>query len=793
MSVFLRQLRTRLSLEKAGRTLVFWMLLLVVMSSVVFGLGAVTDELDVGSLLLAVVLGMLVGWLLAGSRLPGWVAGIVVVVTGAVVLVVRIGYLEDELMALARTLGWLPVEAWRWLLGGGPIDLSPGQAALTSLVADVEVLALRWVNWLLTMLDGNPIYDPAAATLTWGMGLWPLTVWSGWRLRSHQPLLSLAPAGAVLVISLYGVRAGIFSLLPLLVAVLTLMAISSHDARERRWEKEGIDFNRYIWGDLARRVAVLSLVLVVVAALLPTFTVDELARAMERLWRGGEGEGGVASEALGFEAQPVAGIGGVVPFYDLRFTGLPRRHLLGSGIELSRRAVMVVRTSDMSELAEPTRRYYWRSVTYDKYDGHGWSTSAIEMASYDAGELAGVPEMPFHQPVQQDVRMVTNLGGALYVAGTLVAVDKDYQVAWRSPADAFGASSEEAVYVADSLIPVVGAQQLRDAGTDYPDWVLERYLALPDTVPDRVHALARDLTADEPTPYDQAIAIERYLRRFPYTLDIPPPPFDQDVADYFLFDLQEGYCDYYATSMVVLARSAGLPARMVSGYGSGRYDAERVRYVVTEADAHSWAEVYFPGIGWIEFEPTAGRSEIARAGDVGDLEVPEPELPEESEPSTGTVGAESLLSRLLPALAAAGALVVAVVMVILASSADRWRLRRLGSAAVAGALYERLRRYGGRLAVPVRAGDTPYEFERSFAKRMAGLSRGRRRGTILAPAVPGATELIDLYVRVSYGSTPAGGEEPDEALRTWRGLRWRLWLARLWGRRSHWVDERAGQ
>jgi hypothetical protein len=454
---------------------------------------------------------------------------------------------------------------------------------------------------------------------------------------------------------------------------------------------------------------------------------------------------------------------------------------------------MVVRTSDMSELAEPTRRYYWRSVTYDEYDGHGWATSDIEMTTYEAGELAGAAERPFHQLLRQDVRMVANLGGALHVAGSLVVVDKDYQVAWRSQEDAFGASSEEAAYVADSLIPVVGAQQLRDAGEAYPDWVLERYLDLPDTVPDRVHALARDLTSDEPTPYDRAVAIERYVRRFPYTLDIPPPPFDQDVADYFLFDLQEGYCDYYATSMAVLARSAGLPARMVSGYGSGRYDEERIRYVVTEADAHSWVEIFFPEVGWVEFEPTAALSEFARTGDPGALSLPELELPEDSESSAETAGVGPRLSRLLPVLAVAGVLVVVVVTAGLWLTTDRWRLRRLEPAAVAGLLYGRLRRYGVRLAVPVRAGDTPYEFERTFAERMVSLSRGRRRGAILAPAVPGATRLIDLYVRASYGSAPADEKEQGRALRIWRDLRWRLWLARLWGRRSHWTDERTEQ
>lgn len=787
MSSLLGRLRNRISLEQANRTLVFLALLLVTMCSVVIGVGGVTDELDVGSLLLAVALGMLLGWLLAGSRLSGWAASIVVVVVGAVVLIVRIAYLEDELMALWRAVTSLPAQAWRWVFGGRPFDLTPGQTAVASMAADVEVLMLRWGHWVLTLLDGNPIYDQAAATLTWGIGLWPLTVWSGWRLRQHQPLLGLAPAGAVLAISLYGVNAGVFSLLPLLGGVLMLTALSWHDARERRWKEKGINFNRYIWGDLARRVATLSLLLVIVAALVPTFTVNKLAQVVEGWLSGGEGEGGGPAAALGLEIQPAPGVAGV-PFYDLRFTGLPRRHLLGSGVELSRRPVMVVRTDDMSELAEPSRRYYWRSVTYDRYDGHGWSTSSIEMASYNAGELAIETDLPFHRPVRQDVRVVTDLGGALHVAGVLVAVDQDYQVAWRSEEDAFGASSEADVYVADSAIPIVGVQQLRSAGDDYPDWVQERYLALPDTVPERVFSLAQDLTAEAPTPYDRATAIESHLRRFPYALDVPPPPFDQDVADYFLFDLQEGYCDYYATSMVVLARATGVPARMVSGYASGRYDEERMRYVVTEADAHSWAEVYFPGIGWVEFEPTASRAEIERGGDFG-LEVPEVEEPLEPQAADGAAGGGQDLSRLLPMLAL-GAIAIAVVSAILIwSVAKSWGLRRLEPAVVAGVLYGQLRHYGRRLAVPVRAGDTPYEFARSFAKRMANLSRGRRRGAVLASAVHSADRLIDLYVRASYGPEPAGGTESSQAIKTWRNLRWRLWLARLWGRRSHWVDE----
>ncbi|MBK8796669.1 MAG: transglutaminase domain-containing protein [Anaerolineales bacterium] len=109
--------------------------------------------------------------------------------------------------------------------------------------------------------------------------------------------------------------------------------------------------------------------------------------------------------------------------------------------------------------------------------------------------------------------------------------------------------------------------------------------------------------------------MERYLRTFPYDLSVPPlPEAVTDVADYFLFDLQRGYCDYYATSFVVLARAAGIPARFVTGFTSGAWNPTEQVWTVTEANAHSWPEVYFPAVGWVPFEPTAGRPELTRLG-----------------------------------------------------------------------------------------------------------------------------------------------------------------------------------
>lgn len=132
---------------------------------------------------------------------------------------------------------------------------------------------------------------------------------------------------------------------------------------------------------------------------------------------------------------------------------------------------------------------------------------------------------------------------------------------------------------------------------------LAEYLHLPDTVPARVHSLATELTADAGDAFLAARGIEAYLRRFPYETDVPFPPADQDFVDHFLFDLQQGYCTHYASAMVVMLRSVGIPARLAHGFivptdGAGPY-------TVTAAQAHVWPEAFIPGFGWAEFEPTA--------------------------------------------------------------------------------------------------------------------------------------------------------------------------------------------
>lgn len=157
-----------------------------------------------------------------------------------------------------------------------------------------------------------------------------------------------------------------------------------------------------------------------------------------------------------------------------------------------------------------------------------------------------------------------------------------------------------------SRVSLANATDLRRTSTEYPQWVSDRYLQLPETITPDTIALAEQLTAGLTNPYDKAIAVRDYLRaNITYNDQIAAPPDGIDPVHYILFGLREAYCTYYASAMAIMLRSQGVPARLVSGYALGEYDEPSMSYRVRATNSHTWVEVYFPAYGWIQFEPTA--------------------------------------------------------------------------------------------------------------------------------------------------------------------------------------------
>ncbi len=749
---------------------------LAVLGSLAVGLSDNVRGLDMWLLLTLIVMGLLIGWGMGVSPLPGWQAGLLVPALGSGVVLLWVGGLWSKLMAVLLALGELARTVWHWFLGGPTPGWMSVALALVELWADMITLLNRGRDWVLAFLTGDSFFDPVAAVLVWCMTVWAVAAWAGWMVRRHnRPLWGVVPAGALLSTTLFYAGASSDVLLLLMGATSLLIVLRKHDARECHWQTTGTDFSPEIRRDLMVWGILLALTLMTVAALAPTFSVRDIADLVRHWTEGETFQTEQITTSLGLMRQPED----TAAFAAVRAGGLPRRHLVGSGSELSRRVMMVVRIDDLSgdlsdalPNASPVR-YYWRSITYDRYDGRGWYTGPTQTFEYEAGQQAIAPTgWPAHRVVRQEVEVVGDVGGLLYVAGSLVTADRDFEVAWRASEDVFAASIEAGTYRADSVVPVVSEEQLRSAGTDLAG--LEHsggYLHLPDGIPVRVLALARHLTATEPTAYDRARVIEAYLRTFPYSLDVPLPPPDQDVVDYFIFDLQRGYCDYYATAMVVLARAAGLPARLVVGYFGGTYDAENSRYIVTEADAHAWAEVYLPRYGWVEFEPTAGRPPIERQDELRQIEWPEPEeWLQPAPPESGILYQFGWWSLF-------GGLALLALASVIWWMADGWRLRLSAPAATAMILYRRLRRDGQRLSVPMEEGDTPYEFATSLGTHVAALAQGRYWTTALTPVVQEVQWLSAFHVLASYAACPPDADDQRRAIRTWRRLHRRLWAA----------------
>ncbi|MFC6823415.1 transglutaminase domain-containing protein [Halopelagius fulvigenes] len=252
---------------------------------------------------------------------------------------------------------------------------------------------------------------------------------------------------------------------------------------------------------------------------------------------------------------------------------------------------------------------YWRTGAYATYIGDGWT---------QAGD-----GRPYDGDVSPDAR-----GERVSYSVTLNRSATALPTVWRpntvsvsgaSPSlrvtDGRAVVAETALpegtsYVGESTVQTRNPEVLRTAGTDYPDAVESRYTSLPDDASPRVARLAADITANASTPYEKAVAIERWLEsNKEYSLSASHDDDGGTVVEEFVFDMDEGYCEYFASSMAVMLRSQDVPARYVVGYSTGERTGPDT-YTVRNMNAHAWVEVYFPETGWVRFDPTPGQDRI---------------------------------------------------------------------------------------------------------------------------------------------------------------------------------------
>jgi transglutaminase-like putative cysteine protease len=271
-------------------------------------------------------------------------------------------------------------------------------------------------------------------------------------------------------------------------------------------------------------------------------------------------------------------------------------------------------------------RLFWRARVYDHYENGQWSVPNISLRTLLPGSTQlKFPQYPdrakglysFYIAVNQPIVTIfappqpqwTNIGSRLEFLPNPDGTVDVFAIRANPPL------SSGTTYSVRSSLSGTTVEKLRSAGENYPPWILERYLQLPEEITDRTKNLAQQITQFAPTPYDKVLAITNYLRsNIQYVETLDELPADKELIDWFLFESRKGFCNYYASSEVILLRSLGIPARLAVGFAQGESDESNNRnvYKVLQRDAHAWPEVYFPGIGWVEVEPTSAQPELSR-------------------------------------------------------------------------------------------------------------------------------------------------------------------------------------
>jgi transglutaminase-like putative cysteine protease len=261
----------------------------------------------------------------------------------------------------------------------------------------------------------------------------------------------------------------------------------------------------------------------------------------------------------------------------------------------------------------------WRAETFDTYDGTRWTIAddrtepvaqGFDDGAYEPGRDAGqaatlgtdeITQTFYIDTPQPNVLFAAANARTVYFPSAGLRVDRSGSI--RSPI----MLDEGLVYSVVSDVPVNDAGSLRLADRSAPPALAARYLQLPGTLPSRVRTLALRITAGRMNDYDRAAAIEAWLRaNTVYDLDVPRDPVGVDAVDHFLFETRRGFCEQIASSMAVMLRSIGVPARLVTGYGPGERNAFTGYFEVKQSDAHAWVEVYYAGHGWVAYDPTFG-------------------------------------------------------------------------------------------------------------------------------------------------------------------------------------------
>jgi len=306
-------------------------------------------------------------------------------------------------------------------------------------------------------------------------------------------------------------------------------------------------------------------------------------------------------------------------------TGFSDSVELGQIGEIKKDSTVVMRVRTGKAVNYPLLR--WRGIALSTFDGRRWSSHdkfrALRTSGADGWINLALPsdlQTPIFGQLSYIVLLQPLASDAVFVPGHVLALrgnfsndTNQYYISQRS--SSLGTDSAGSVYNPShnyvqirydglSLLPVARPPSARNAGTEYPEEIRRVYLQLPEKLDSRIPELAQKIAASARNPYDKALLMESYLQKnFGYTLNLAGKPGADPLAQ-FLFVTKAGHCEYFASAMAVMLRTLNIPSREVNGFLPGEFNDVAGDYIVRASDAHSWVEAYFPGSGWISFDPT---------------------------------------------------------------------------------------------------------------------------------------------------------------------------------------------
>ena len=666
-------------------------------------------------------------------------------------------------------------EAQKFQLILRPLNFKrPNMASIAyHLYAGASTLSIyfsEFIQWLRNLTLNSAGINMVAINLVWGSLLWDALFSMGWLLRRQQhAFLASLPALTLLIGVIGSTRRDTAGLIVALSAVLAMMVIVEHMNREHRWEIQHVDYSEEIRFDILSAMIPIVAVIMAFASVIPSISFEEI-RSLLNLQRriASEGQSDFVS-SLGLEQAPRTPIARSAP------GGMPRSHLIGSGAELSELKIMEIDPGQfyLPPQVDPETRlptYYWYGRAYDVYTGSGWVSGDgdTHQEIIPAGQEIQTDQWPTSHTLQHTMIKTEDASPTLYFSGELKSVNQPVSVVWHEITREYvtgRVNTKE--YQVNIGIKDYTVDQLRETKATPPQTIQEIYTQLPSDLPPRLLELAAEITSQAATPYDRAKAIEAYLRQFEYTLDLPAPPQDTDIVDYFLFDLQRGYCDYYASAMVILARLSGLPARFVIGYGPGAFDYNQQKFIVTEANAHAWPEIYFEPFGWVPFEPTASFS--TRPWETAfESPIPVPPAMPISPPPDEPDTAENI------------GLILASLIIVLAGTLWILTLRRskkrASTTAQIESIYQQMRAHLSQVFFDLTTEPTPQELRQAYANYLQPSNRNKYVQKLATRIITNLSAISILYEKGVYSPQKLFSDQVDQARKTLLSLRFQSWL-----------------